>query len=621
MALIVDSNSAGPVPDVTVVSDITTPGSLESYATVHSIGFEWEITGDDNHDAACTVQYRVIGDAAFKEAMPLYRVDYEGYNTMAGSIFFLDPGSTYEIELTLIDPDGGDSTVFDTVITKSIPVVPTSGNVFHVVPGNGGGDGSVGTPFLGVDAAEAIAQAGDIMLLHAGNYGGTIYFNSGGASGNHVLWTAYGDGDPIFNGIRIEADYIWFDGLKIVNQQYGLRTSPPGPKGIVVTRCFFENNHYGIFLNDGGSGWYIADNTIVGDNEPGSSDLSGEGIELQHTSDHTVAHNAISRTADGISYPHKNVDMFGNEIFDLTDDGIEFDYGHANNRAWKNRITNAFNNGISFQPQDGAPYYVIYNQVSVLNSQSVLKLRDRSDRALVAHNTFVCNSGPMSFGSQYLIDFEIKNNLWISINDRYAWENGSISGATWKTDFDYDGFDWGDYPYAFKWGARMDDIQELYDSTAQELHGIEIDHTACIDSIEYSGSVDSFYIRYYILADSCDAVDAGIALFNINNGFSGSAPDLGAYEQEKDLPHYGVRDICYTTKVNIWIGPSVGNWYGDPAYWSLGRFPDTCDKVDVSPGVAITVLAGETAFCNMLDLDTTAELRVMSHGELIVKNR
>ena len=37
------------------------------------------------------------------------------------------------------------------------------------------------------------------------------------------------------------------------------------------------------------------------------------------------------------------------------------------------------------------------------------------------------------------------------------------------------------------------------------------------------------------------AIDAGMALPTINDGFSGRAPDLGAYELDKPIPHYGPR--------------------------------------------------------------------------------
>jgi hypothetical protein len=37
------------------------------------------------------------------------------------------------------------------------------------------------------------------------------------------------------------------------------------------------------------------------------------------------------------------------------------------------------------------------------------------------------------------------------------------------------------------------------------------------------------------------AVDAGVRLPGVNDGYQGAAPDLGAYELGQDLPHYGPR--------------------------------------------------------------------------------
>ncbi len=42
------------------------------------------------------------------------------------------------------------------------------------------------------------------------------------------------------------------------------------------------------------------------------------------------------------------------------------------------------------------------------------------------------------------------------------------------------------------------------------------------------------------------AVDAGIRLPGVNDGFSGKAPDLGAYELGQPLPKYGPRDTAAT---------------------------------------------------------------------------
>jgi len=43
------------------------------------------------------------------------------------------------------------------------------------------------------------------------------------------------------------------------------------------------------------------------------------------------------------------------------------------------------------------------------------------------------------------------------------------------------------------------------------------------------------------LREGAAAIDAGIALPNVTDGFLGSAPDLGAYEFGVPVPQYGPR--------------------------------------------------------------------------------
>jgi hypothetical protein len=50
--------------------------------------------------------------------------------------------------------------------------------------------------------------------------------------------------------------------------------------------------------------------------------------------------------------------------------------------------------------------------------------------------------------------------------------------------------------------------------------------------------VDSVDLR---LREGSAAIDAGVELPNVTDGFRGSAPDLGAYEFGTPLPHYGPR--------------------------------------------------------------------------------
>ena len=117
------------------------PGAIQAYSTITSIGIEWDIVGDADHDATAGVEYRVAGATAWRSALPLVRVDYNGFNLLAGSILFLDPGTSYEVRLTLADPDGGAAVQTVVVTTRPIPAfVPI--RTFHVVPGAGGGSGA-----------------------------------------------------------------------------------------------------------------------------------------------------------------------------------------------------------------------------------------------------------------------------------------------------------------------------------------------------------------------------------------------------------------------------------------------------------------------------------------------
>ena len=348
------------------------PGDIESYQTFNSIGIEWPITGDENHNAECLVNYKKKGNSEWKKGLPLYRIDFNGFNMMAGSILFLEPHITYQIELTFYDSDGGSIVETIQVTTRQIPEIPTNGETYYVIPGDGGGIGTSDDPFMGVDAAQSIAKPGDVFILASGNYAssidnGRIEFTTSGEEDNYIVWKADEGAKPILSGARINCNFMWLEGITILDLKNGIIVGPNQPKGVVITKNHFIRCHYGIFLNNNsGKNWYITDNIIEGDITDYTTGVyGGEGIELNHSDGCVVAYNKIFNTADGISYPGKNCDIFRNEIYNVSDDGIEFDYGYANNRAWENRITNAYNNGISFQPMNGAPMYVIRNQVYV----------------------------------------------------------------------------------------------------------------------------------------------------------------------------------------------------------------------------------------------------------------
>lgn len=307
---------------------VCTPGELRTDSTPNCISIEWDVTGDSDHDAECSVQYRENGTEEWKQALPLFRVDYAWWyhtskaeralNIFAGSILFLKPGTRYQVKLEFVDPDGGEADKVISVATRPIPQLPKGGRTLHVAPGSGKGSGSADDPLRGLAQAEETAKPGDVCLLHHGNYGSYV-FQKSGEPGSYIVWKSAGGGDVVFASLQVRASHIWLEGLKLKRQEKtpGLRA---GSKctDIVVRRNRFDGYHYSILLNRDSRYWHITDNVIVGDNDPETGGISGEGIELSHSSGHVVAYNDISGVADGISYPDRNCDIYGNDIHDVS---------------------------------------------------------------------------------------------------------------------------------------------------------------------------------------------------------------------------------------------------------------------------------------------------------------
>jgi len=78
--------------------------------------------------------------------------------------------------------------------------------------------------------------------------------------------------------------------------------------------------------------------------------------------------------------------------------------------------------------------------------------------------------------------------------------------------------------------------------TGHERHGLLIDYDIFVRAAppEAGKTVDpkDYDLR---LRRGSAAVDAGVRLPNINDDFTGPAPDLGCYELGRPLPHYGPR--------------------------------------------------------------------------------
>ena len=179
----------------------TEAASLELYGTFNAMGITISIAGadDPNENAAATVEYRK-GSEIYQAGFPLTRISNTRF---VGSLFWLEPGTVYDIRVTLNDPDGGplDNIILQAnAATRTEITIPTPNNTFIVSPTGSGATCSLLSP---CSLAEGIrrAQAGDEVMLRGGvYYQGDISLPRSGTPGAPIVIRGYGQEKAVLDG-------------------------------------------------------------------------------------------------------------------------------------------------------------------------------------------------------------------------------------------------------------------------------------------------------------------------------------------------------------------------------------------------------------------------------------
>lgn len=628
-----DSALSAPAP----AGKAVVPGRITTTATLRCIGIMWEVTGDANADATCAVEYRKAGADKWREALPLYRkaplsidieksvagnrpipflgglskwdagtrqyaIDHWRANYLAGSIFSLEPGGSYEVKLTLSDPDAkaAEEKVL-TVRTRPEPVLPSTGNIIDVTDKDG--------PDALAKAVSA-AKAGDIFVVHKGTYS-QVTLRASGTAEKPIVIRGAGDGPAVIKGpghndrrsiaLYIYGSHIFIhdidvtdawtgialglrerdeignrdnghSGLPVPDKSVSLPWQESGKPGlgvisdISITRCRVTGPRNAIFGM--GDNCYFADNVLEGDSAGG---MGGEGVEVWGSGT-VICHNDIFHFADGISvYPHtSDQDVYNNNIFDCSDDAIELDYSDYNNRVWDNRFRFNGNNSISFQSYIGGPCYIVRNQV-VGSIEGCIKDRYGSSDVYLLNNTFVGHpqfdyKGVMRQIAPTDLPMNIvsRNNLYLidGTTDFPCVDIHPAEFANRTADLDYDGM--GGYIMSGKVsgateadakaipGARWEpkfgvvmSVETFQKATGRLTHWTAVDPArdlaAPLPKFRLWNERDEEPETMFTLSKDSAAIDAGVVLPTLNEEFAGKAPDLGALESGKPAPAYGPR--------------------------------------------------------------------------------
>ncbi|NIA22156.1 MAG: hypothetical protein GWP05_09390 [Anaerolineaceae bacterium] len=525
---------------------------IEEAPTLTCLGVRWLISGDDNRNAKATVAFRAKGTSAWRKGLALLRVDTKvpyGRRVpemFAGSIFDLQPGTTYEMKLTMSDPDGGNTQRTLTMSTRAVPRAARDARIVKCRASQ-------------LQSRFNSARPGDVILVAPGTFKGTLDLSSGKGTGTRpiviraeipgkVILDAQGGGDVV--NAR-NAEYIFLEGLVLRNaRNAGLNCE--AARGLVVRRCRIEKVKQGIYNADRkrpGRDFYIADNEIIGPYTwPRTGIFPEEGVQLLGTG-HVVCFNRIRGWSDGISildargapYPASAIDFYNNDISECTDDAIEMDTGQHNVRAMRNRITDCFE-GISTQPIYGGPCYIIRNVIYNV-PDTPFKNYNAPSGLVYLHNTTVrtgkVRAAMLHYDDQPVRNAIFYNNLFLGNGGRAIESWGDYMGCK----LDYNGYTEGPVAYT-KDGQtfKVNSLQAFAQASGLEKNHVVVTLGVFAKKVGFPKDRDRHYPPPDLrLKRAAKAVDAGLPLANVNDGFAGRAPDLGAYEAGSGLPVYGPR--------------------------------------------------------------------------------
>jgi hypothetical protein len=567
------------LPMAALASNSTTMGSFAPYtpgtaALYTTIGVVFSYTNDDNQNNSAVIEYKKSSDSTYLSAYAPFNdrrttilsandnlANYQQFRVM---IVGLASNTSYDVRITVTDPDGitGSNPVSTTVTT--ITATPPTGGTNYYVNSSTGNDGNAGTSsgaaWLTTSHALANTVAGDIINCN-GSFA-ALTFNVSGNSGAYrkmqpesgqTCTINAGTNDIVFTG-----NFIWIDHLTMGASTTGSLFSVGSQNHIYIssnTAADFSTSgtwDTGAVVMNGAHDIYIINNTftrtsttIADSSSPGTNGIGMNGDDYNIV----ISGNAISGTVwdsignftnSSLTSAH-NHEYTNNTNTNYWDDGTELDgaginvaYGgntNVTNVAPQSKNPPANDNGATGLSDAGiivGPGYIYRNYLVPALSDVVKGGHNAVGQVNYFHNTIYAQASSgghsplnQSGGTPESQNHVFRNNIFLSVNQNIMQHEGSRTGNS----YDYDlAFCTSGCTYIFSWNdttnyTNWTGVGGFVVSTGMESH-----------SVNSNPSLDGSYH----IASSSPAYQAGVAIANFNGTnsawpYSGSAPDIGAF--------------------------------------------------------------------------------------------
>ncbi|MCB9706765.1 MAG: hypothetical protein H6711_33280 [Myxococcales bacterium] len=502
-------------------------------------------------DKPASVRFRPQGSMTWRDGLPLW---FDGRDAAPlvpqyrGSLVHLEPGTTYEIEV-------------------SAPGIPTE-------------------MVVGATWSEAFPIAETIELPAMSS--DTLIVDKSGSPDGYILYTGPGDeavidvGGALDHNVEISASYVILRGLTLRNAATDAITITDGDvHDVVIERC--DISGWGELDDDGFGVDYDAAiqsknpllaRLIVQRNrihDPrGDTNSWWEPVEGTHpggpqatsltntAGNHVFRYNEITSTedryyndaiggGDNFSYegfPNRDSDIYGNYIARSWDNPIEAEGANNNVRIWGNYIEDSYT-PVSIAATSVGPIYIWRNVTGrsrIAPPELTTMDDDPRGRFLKAGNSGEYQGGRVYVFHNTLLQPPPEGGMTLPQGVRSGVETTASDGGAYNI-------------------IARNNIFHVFDDGEESVVddspgvGIEIND---FDYDLYNGAIESPLAQEqsgfvgepvydpgnaageHFLDPSSLGFDAGQVLANFNDDFQGAGPDVGAYEAGRDPLEFGV---------------------------------------------------------------------------------